>query len=410
MKHKTALVFYYTDTNRYSYNALMGSLETDEYFNDLEIFCIKDSTELIKKLDSITNTFEVTILGISFFTIQKDTIAQFLNYIKSKYDSNIIYVAGGPHPTAKPKETLQLGFNFVVYSEGEESFKSLLKTIDSGSSPFQVKGVAFFDSSGKFVFTGKNNQIDINLYLPITTKYNHYGPIEITRGCSFGCSYCQTSYLFGKKLRHRSVENILKYVEYMAKINLKDFRAISPDAFSYGSEDGKQINYSEIEKLLCGIKKIVKPEGKVFFGTFPSEVRPEHVNDQTIKLILKYTDNTNLVVGAQSGSQKILDLCNRKHTVEDIIKSVEVITKHKLKANVDFIFGLPGETEEDVLETLKLMEKLVKFGVRIHAHTFSPLPQTPFANKKHGSIHPKIKEFLTKYLPEGKVYGNNFTI
>jgi B12-binding domain/radical SAM domain protein len=260
------------------------------------------------------------------------------------------------------------------------------------------------------VFTGPEQDIDLNKYPPVSIKYNHFGPIEITRGCVFGCYYCQTSYIFGKTLRHRNIENIVKYVRYMSSIGLGDFRAISPNAFSYGSVDGKKINYEAIEKLLWNIKESVKPSGRIFFGTFPSEVRPEFVNLETVKLILKYTDNTNLVIGAQSGSQRILDLCNRGHKVKDIFNAVEIILANGLKANVDFIFGLPDETEKDIEETIKVIKELVGIGAKIHAHIFYPLPQTPFAKKGFGKLKGQLLNLIKEYLSKGYIYGNNFKI
>ncbi len=410
MKTNIAVVFYYTKINRYSFNALMGAIEVDKYFDNLKIFCIRNSKDLIIKLNEVVNIYDKIVLGISFFTIQKEYISKLLCYLKNEFGEKIIYVAGGPHPTGEPVQTLNMGFDIVVSSEGEETFKNVLKAIMENGDYKNVQGINFFDKNRKIVFTGKTQQVDLDSYPPVTIKYNHFGPIEITRGCVFGCYFCQTAYIFGKTLRHRSIKSIIKYVKYMAKIKLNDFRAISPNAFSYGSKDGKKINYEQIETLLWNIKKIVKPDGKVFFGTFPSEVRPEHVNKETIKLILKYTDNTNLVMGAQSGSQRILDLCNRGHTVKDIFDATELILKNGLKANIDFIFGLPEETEKDVQETIKVIKELVKIGAKIHAHTFYPLPQTPFATKKHEKIGNELKLLIKEYLPKGYIYGNNFLV
>jgi B12-binding domain/radical SAM domain protein len=388
----------------------MGALETDPYFDNLKIYCFRRPTELMFNLKEIVKNHKRIIVGISFFTVQKEHISELVKSLKEKYGNTLFFVAGGPHPTGAPVETLKIGFDVVVYGEGEETLKQLLKSFDKNESFINIKGLCFFDNKNNFVFTSKSNEVDLNKYPPVTIKHNHFGPIEITRGCVFGCYFCQTSYMFGKTLRHRSVENIIFYVKYMSSIGLTDFRAISPNAFSYGSSNGKEINYLALEELLYNIKKVLKPNGRIFFGTFPSEVRPEHVNPQTLKLILKYTDNDNLVIGGQSGSQRILDLCHRGHTVEDIFTAVELVLKNGLKANVDFIFGLPQETEDDVEKTFQVIKKLVSLGAKIHAHTFYPLPQTPFSHCSYGKIHEKLKKLIQEYLPKGLVYGNNFVM
>jgi radical SAM superfamily enzyme YgiQ (UPF0313 family) len=166
------------------------------------------------------------------------------------------------------------------------------------------------------------------------------------------------------------------------------------------------VNVTALGELLSALKKIISSHGRIFLGSFPSEVRPEHVTRDTVNLVLKYADNDNLVIGAQSGSQRILDSCHRGHTVSDIYHAVELTIASGLKANVDFIFGLPGEQEEDVQQTVSVINDLVKRGARIHAHTFMPLPQTPFARSPAGKIPREIKKMLRGLLHKGAVFGD----
>jgi len=106
-----------------------------------------------------------------------------------------------------------------------------------------------------------------------------------------------------------------------------------------------------------------------------------------------------------NGSQRILDLIKREHTVEDVYTAVEVIVKNGLKANVDFIFSLPFEEDDDVFETIKFIRKLIKLGARIHVHYFMPLPGTPLARYKPKNFL-VYEEFLKKeLLPYGHAFG-----
>jgi B12-binding domain/radical SAM domain protein len=192
----------------------------------------------------------------------------------------------------------------------------------------------------------------------------------------------------------------------MKEKNLTDIRFITPNAFSYGALDGKTLNISQLEKLLIKIENIIAPNGRIFLGSFPSEVRPEHVTKETLALIKKYCANDNIIIGAQSGSQKILDICHRGHSVEDIYKAVELTVNEKLTANVDFIFGLPRETEDDINLTIKLMEDLVKLGARIHTHSFIPLPQTLFMMETPKRIDENIKQYIKKITSKGLAFGD----
>ena len=84
---------------------------------------------------------------------------------------------------------------------------------------------------------------------------------------------------------------------------------------------------------------------------------------------------------------------------------METDRKAGLKVSVDFIFGLPGEIDEDISSTLKVIMDLNKLGARIHAHTFIPLPQTPFKNEKAGKINPALKKEINNLCSNGIIYG-----
>jgi B12-binding domain/radical SAM domain protein len=185
---------------------------------------------------------------------------------------------------------------------------------------------------------------------------------------------------------------------------LMGIRFISPDAFAYGS-DGRGLALDKVAALLKGTRAILGEKGQIFFGTFPSEVRPDHVTRETIELTRRYATNKRLVIGAQSGSARMLKVIRRGHTVEDIYRAAELAAAYGFSADVDFIFGLPGETEKDAELTLKVIEDLVALGARIHAHTFMPLPQTPFAGEIPVPLSARTEKFLRTLCSRGRAFG-----
>ncbi len=406
MRRNLALVIFYHKNNKYSFNALVGALETEKFLEDMDIFFFSNEKEIIDGLNKILNKYEKIIIGISFFTTQLWDIFYLMKDLRKSYNNKQIYIAGGPHPTGDPNGTLKIGFDFVVVGEGEETLIELLKKIRNNGDFKEVKGIAYYNENNEYYYTGKRRPLILDKYPPFPVINSKFGAIEITRGCPHTCYFCQTPYILGTKLRHRSIESISEYVKIMKEKNLTDIRFITPNAFSYGSLDGKTLNLPKLEELLKKIKEIITPKGRIFLGSFPSEVRPEHVNAESIGLIKKYCANDNIIIGAQSGSQKILDICHRGHNVEDIHNAVELTLKNDLKANVDFIFGLPNETDEDIDLTLKLMEDLVQLGARIHTHSFIPLPQTPFAKEDAGKIAESIKEYIKHITSKGLAFGD----
>jgi len=401
MKSKIAVVFYYTRQNRNSYNVLAGALEKDVF--NVDIYFI--GKDLEESLTEIILKYEKIIVAISFCTPQIYQIANLLENLKKQFKDKIFLVAGGPHPTGDPKNTLNLGFDVIVMSEGEETFSELIIKLKNNEDYQGVKGISYF-SNGNYIFTGFRKPINLDEYPAFAIKHKKFNPIEITRGCTFGCKFCQATFLYHAPIRHRSIKSICEHVKIMIKEGLRDIRFITPNSFCYGSRNGKELNLEAVEDLLKSVRDIIKNKGRIFFGTFPSEVRPEHVNSETIELVKRYANNDNLIIGAQSGSPGILKECNRGHTVDDIYNAVESTIGAGLKANVDFIFGLPHETEEDVNMSLKVIGDLIKMGARIHGHTFMPLAGTPYATELPGKLNKDTFLKLDKLAFKGKLYGD----
>ena len=406
--NKIAFIIYYHRQNFYSLNAIAGALETDEIFESITFYFLDSIDELMENLEELVKSYDKVIVGISFFTSQFFETQDLVQKIKNKYDGMCVLLAGGSHPTGDPSGTLKMGFDIVVVGEGEKTIIVLMQKISADEDLRDVKGIAYINEDNEYIYTGKRSFINLNNYPPFPVINTRYGAIEITRGCPYVCYFCQTPYILGAIPRHRSIENICKYVQELHNHygDLTDVRFITPNAFSYGSKDGKSLNLEELENLLISIRNIIGASARLYLGTFPSEVRPEHVIQDTLNLVLKYANNDNITIGAQSGSQKILDLCHRGHSVEDIFSAVELTAKNNLNINVDFIFGLPGEEDEDVIQTVELMKQISKQGARIHAHSFIPLPQTPFSKATPKKVNDLYKKETRNLISKGLAFGN----
>lgn len=406
MQRKIAFVIYYQKSNIYSFNALTAAIETEHQLDDIDLYFARGQENLHNNLEQIRESHEIIIVGVSFFTTQLWEIRKLVKSLRKKYKNDILMIAGGPHPTGDPEGTLNMGFDLVVRGEGEETLIEILKNVINNKNFSDIKGISYLDQSNNLISTKRRNWIDLDKYPPLPSKHVKYGAIEITRGCPYVCYFCQTPYILGTTPRHRSIDSICDAVRIMKSYEKIDIRFISPSAFSYGSHDGKTLNIPILEKLLINIKQIIEPSGRIFFGTFPSEVRPEHVTPEALRLVLDYAANDNIVIGAQSGSQRILDSCNRGHTVEDVYKAVSLTIDHGLHVIIDFIFNLPNETDEDINLTFNCMEELSEMGAKIHAHTFIPLPLTVFAHEEVTTIDEKIRSRILELNSRGLIYGN----
>ncbi|MBN1432135.1 MAG: TIGR04013 family B12-binding domain/radical SAM domain-containing protein [Methanomicrobiaceae archaeon] len=306
-------------------------------------------------------------------------------YIDEIRDAECITIAGGPHPSALPLEMADAA-DYVVVGEGEYVLPKLLKTIMSGSNVLPP-GVAT-----KSEFRPNNTCVLLDSYPPFTQVKSF---TEISRGCPFRCGYCQTPRLFGGCMRHRSVDEIVK-----ASKAFKDVRFLTPNALAYGSS-GKEFIPEKLERLISSFSE----EQNVYLGTFPSEVRPEFIDTEAIELIEKYCSNKKIHFGAQSGSDRVLRLLNRGHTCEDVINAVELCHDGGFVPVVDYIVGIPFETEEDQMETVEQMKWVSRYG-KIHAHHFTPLAGTPLAGTSPSPLIPEVNALLGKLSLSGKATGH----
>jgi len=215
------------------------------------------------------------IMLYSFATAQAEEVYREVAAAKS----GSVYIAGGPHPSALPEEALQY-FDYVVVGEAEETLPELIDAIKKGRSVDYVLGIAYH-KDGRTICTPERPAVDLDLYPPFCSCI--LAPIEISRGCPWSCAYCQTPRLFGSRMRHRSIDVIARFASYH-----KDVRFTSLNSLSYG-KDGRRPRLDKVEALLRRLAETGKP---IYFGTFPSEVRPEFISPQALDLISSYCANS----------------------------------------------------------------------------------------------------------------------
>ena len=152
MGESTALVVLYDNLHKNSFNALIGALEVDEYFDNFPIYFANKKD--IFNLEGILKRYDRVVIAISFFTTELWKTYDLINELKSKYQNyrdKIIYLAGGPHPTGDPKGTLKLGFDVVCIGEGEETFPEFIKAVSEDTDYKKVKGIAYLEDD-EFIF------------------------------------------------------------------------------------------------------------------------------------------------------------------------------------------------------------------------------------------------------------------
>jgi len=245
---------------------------------------------------------------------------------------------------------------------GPQSYHKINNVLDNYVSKKQREETEF-DTISKFDFFDK-----------IENKSNKVSAfLTIQEGCDKFCHFCVVPFTRGPEYS-RSFHKILSEVESLIKNGAKEITLLGQNVNAYSYiENSKEYKLSD---LINQLEKYSELE-RIRYTT-------SHPRDMTEDLIDCYKNNKKLMplvhLPVQSGSNKILKLMNRKHTVEEYVLTYEKLKKIKpsIEFSSDFIISYPGESEQDFNQTLQLVNK-IKF-INSYSFIFSPRPGTKAAN------------------------------
>jgi B12-binding domain/radical SAM domain protein len=327
-----------------------------------------------------------------------------------------ISICGGAHASGDPQAVLEAGFDYCCVGEGERVIQEVAErlepqtdapAIDSKEHGTNLGGIAglFHLAAGRLVGKPRTDPLDLERFpaLPVRSKFPT--AIEIGRGCGWACAYCQTPAIHGNTERWRGPEAVAEIVGVYARFGMKDFRFLLPNALAYGRGRPGDPDCEALAALLDGVARQAGG-GKIYLGSFPSEVRPDYVTAEAIGLLKTYVSNEKIVIGGESGSERMLDLIGRGHTVEDIERACDVVNRCGFRPWVDLMLGLPGEGADDRQATFGLITRLGKQGVRITMHFWMPLPGTALTGGRPTFLQEAQRRELDRLAQRGIVRGH----
>jgi radical SAM superfamily enzyme YgiQ (UPF0313 family) len=322
-----------------------------------------------QKISNYIQQYNPKAVGITCLTPAKDLVDR-IALLAKKINRNIQVIVGGHHPTFCPTETLQnSNIDYVVRGEGEKPLLQLVKELKSDNLDLSsVPSITYRDDDGHIV-TNTDGEMVQNLdLLPFPARdlvidcdfsryKSHY--IGTARGCPYTCSFCSDRRLWHKKVRRRSVENVIEEIKYLIHTYDIEFIDFVDGTFTYDIDYVRKFCNSLIQEKI-NIK-------------WRCTARYNNVNEEVLDL-MKKANCAGLYLGLESGSERILKSINKKITIEDIVKASELVSKSGILSVTAIMLGLPQEEKQDIESTLQLMKKIKTDIFDINCYV--PLPGT----------------------------------
>jgi len=326
---------------------------------------------------------DAVYVGITCLTTEIKSALEISDYVKATSDVPVVW--GGWHPTLFPEQTCaDQAVDYVCIREGDNVAVQLAECLESDRSLEQVDGLAF-KKDGRVKVNSPKGYVDVEK-LPVTNydlvdveKYNLSAGIEkqrmlpysSSRGCPHRCAFCINTVTCNNVWRAKSVGKTVDEIEYLVhKYGLA----------SVGFIDD---NFFVSKQRVIGIcREMLSRKLDV---TWFAESRADYFDhfdegflDLCVKSGLRWIN-----IGAESGSDRILNVLDKDITARQVLKSANMLKKYPINLTYCFLAGIPHETKEDLDCTVKLMRRIRKIcpTVKYNVGLLTPYPKCKLTDR-----------------------------
>jgi len=388
---------FYPKRGHFTYTFLTG-IGFENYLNNLKDL----SAPIWNEVRATIREYDPTGIGISCKT-QTFASACIVAKLVKEINKNILVIVGGPHVSLVGKEALDCpDIDAGVKGEGEKTLVELLHAIDSHQEFDKINGI-MYKKDGQIVENVSREFIkDLDsLCFPheiapeVLKNYDQYPVtafknIFASRGCPYNCFFCGSPKIWNRKVRFRSIENVIQEIRKLQKKGLKRIRF---DDDTFGINKKYVVDLCQALISHCpGLK-------------WDCEMHVNLVDDEMIAL-MKQAGCKLIQLGIESGSNEILKQIHKNITIEQALNACEIIRKHGIQLESFFIIGFPQETEKTLHDTVTAMKKT---KCQITYSIYTPYPGTEGFEfcKKHGLIDDKFDMALYNHQSPANFFCAN---
>lgn len=308
--------------------------------------CFKIVTETVQ-------IFKPNIVGFQMLTSNRVSTYYLMEHVHKNHP-DIKILIGGIHATIMYKQLVKnFPYAITILGEGEITFTELAEKLFQPNADInKIDGIAFY-KDGSLITTKTRKLIENLDDLPFPNhdiflddgKRTRFCLLT-TRGCPFGCSFCCLDVISRKKVRKRSVANIVAEIEWLLSKYPKIADIwIHDDTF-----------FIDNERVIEFCDEVIKRKLNVAF-TCSGRMKP--LSERMIKK-LEQANFKKVLLGLESGDEGILKTSHKMITQADVINAFTLFSKSKISILAFLIVGLPGENIKTILKTAKLIKKVQK--------------------------------------------------
>jgi radical SAM superfamily enzyme YgiQ (UPF0313 family) len=349
-----------------------------QHNHEVRLYDVYPDDNLDDIVEELSATFVPDLIGFSVLTTNFCRTKSFASALKKHFHS-AYFCAGGIHPTVRPLETIEnMDLDFVVIGEGENVLLKACDALENSKGLIGIKGIACRDKNDFYI----NRELDIahdldslpfpaRDLLPVSRYLIPPGYIRshflrrvmsvlTSRGCPSKCTFCNSSSIFHNRIRRRSINNVMNEIRHLVDYYHLDGIYFHDETFT--------MNHEWVESLCSELKPLGLRWG--------CQTRVTLVNEELLR-VMRDAGCIQIDFGIESASRRALKSIKKGSTPELAAKALEMTKKSGIKSFASFMIGLPGETEEDMLEDVKFLKKIKPDFT--YFNLFTPFPGTEAA-------------------------------
>jgi anaerobic magnesium-protoporphyrin IX monomethyl ester cyclase len=375
-------------------------------------------SEVRQTVTRLVRELEPEVVGLSIMTFQRRTAGRIIDLVRA-LRPGVKVVVGGYDPSLAPEAYENMGVDYLVRSEGEVTFRELLRALEQGSGFEKIAGLSYQNGEGWVHNPGRapHRLEDSEIRLPkrdarVLNGYTMLGRqvdvIETSRGCTFDCSFCSIIEMRGRNFHTYSFDRVLA-----------DIR----DAYDHGArtiflvDDNITLNVRRFEALCEAIIAAGLHKIDYFVQAMTSAIAN---HGETLAPLMRRAGFRYVFLGIENilegdleflkASAKNTERTNGQNTGNATLKAIDYIHRNHMLVVGGLIVGSPGDTRESIEANLEFARRYVDWPYIQHP---TPYPRTPMTRdfRNQGLImNERLEEYdgttavvRTEHLPAEEV-------